>query len=136
MDGADFRLDWRKPGWGRVILNQSFIDVDQLEPNTDPDMVLSAPHSISSLLLIKELPRRWNASLGFYYADRMYWLNDGDVVPSHGRTDLRLAKRFGPAERENEIAFTWQSVEGDYADFHQGKYKHQSFAFATLKLAW
>lgn len=136
MDGVDFRLDWRKPGWGRVILNQSFIDVDELKSNTDPDLVLSAPHSTSSLLFIKELPDRWSASLGFYYADKMYWLNDGDIVPSHGRTDLRLAKRFGPAERENEIAFTWQSVEGDYIDFHQGKYQHQSFVFATLKLAW
>jgi outer membrane receptor protein involved in Fe transport len=136
MDGADFRLDWRKPGWGRLIVNQSFVDVDELRSNTDPDMVLSAPHSMSSLLFIKELPERWNASLGFYYTDKMYWLNDGDVVPSHARTDVRLARRFGPAERENEIAITVQSLEGDYTDFHQGKYKHQSFAFATLKLGW
>lgn len=136
MDGADFRIDWRQPGWGRLILNQSFVDVDELQSNTDPDMVLSAPHSMSSVLFIKELPQRAYASLGFYYTDKMYWLNQGDVVPSHGRTDLRLAKRFGPVERENEIAFTYQSLEGDYTDFHQGKYKHQSFAFATLKLAW
>jgi iron complex outermembrane receptor protein len=136
MDGVDLRLDWRRPGWGRVVLNQSFIDVDELKANTDPDMDLTAPRTQTSILLIKELPDRWSFSLGFYHADRMYWLNDGDVVPSNGRTDLRLAKRFGPADRDNEIAITMQSVEGDYTDFHEGNYKHQSLVFATLKLSW
>lgn len=136
IDGTDFRLDWRKPGWGRLILNQSFIDIDERQANSDPDMVLSAPHSITSVLFIKELPDRWSASVGFYHTTQMYWLNEGDVVPSSGRTDLRLAKRFGPPGRESEIAFTYQSVEGDYTDFHQGKYRHQNLAFGTLKLAW
>jgi iron complex outermembrane receptor protein len=136
MDGADFRLDWRQPGWGRIVLTQSFIDVDEIEANTDPDMDLTAPRTQTSLLFLKELPDRWNFSLGFYHADRMYWLNDGDVIPSNGRTDLRLAKRFGPADRENEFAITVQSLEGDYTDFHEGRYKHQAVVFGTLKLSW
>lgn len=136
MDGAEFRLDWRRPGWGRAILSQSFIDVDQLQANSDPDMVSTAPTSLTSLLLTKELPERWDLNLGFYHAHRYYWLNDGDVIPTRGRTDLTLRKRFGPVGGEHELAFTVQSVEGKYVDFHEGKYRHQAFAFATLKLAW
>jgi iron complex outermembrane receptor protein len=136
MDGAEFRLDWNKPGWGRLILNQSFVDVDELESNTDPDMVLSAPQSLTSALFIKTLPDGWSLSLAFYHATQMYWLNDGDVIPTNGRTDLRLSKRFGPAEREHEVAITVQSIEGDYSDFHEGRYKHQAFVFGTLKLSW
>lgn len=136
MDGAEFRLDWKQPGWGRAILTQSFVDVDQLEANSDPDMVSTAPTSMTSLLLMKELPERWNLSLGFQHIHRFFWLNDGDVVPSAGRTDLKLSKRFGPVGGEHELAFTVQSLEGRYVDLHEGKYRHQAFAFATLKLAW
>lgn len=136
MDGVDFRIDWRSPGWGRVVFNQSFVDVDQLRANTDPDMEISAPRTQTSILFIKELPDRWNLSVGFYHSDWFYWLNDGDVVPSNGRTDVRISKRFGPPDRENEIALTARSLEGNYVDLHEGKYKHLAQLFATLKLSW
>ena len=55
---------------------------------------------MTSLLIAAELPAGWRASLGFYHATRMKWLNDGDVIPSHGRTDLKLSRRFGKTGRK------------------------------------
>lgn len=135
MDGIELRTDWKRPGWGRIVFSQAFIDIDEGPGNPEPDMVKSSPSTMSSLLLIKELPARWRASLGFYHADSMYWLNDGDRVPSRGRTDLKLAKTFQHGSQEHELAFTVQSLEGDYPDFHEGRYRHQARAFVTLKLA-
>jgi iron complex outermembrane receptor protein len=136
VDGAEFRIDWRKEGFGRAILSQAFVDIDQVAANTDPDLELSSPTTMTTLLLIKELPHRWQASLAFYHADESYWLNDGDVVPTAGRTDLRVAKRFGPAGREGEVALTVQSLEGDYPEFHEGRYRRRTALFGTLRLGW
>ncbi len=136
VDGAEFRLDWRRPGWGRAVLTQTFIDIDAGTGQTDPDLILSSPSTMTSLLLIKELPHRWQASLAFYHSDAMYWLNQGDVVPTHGRVDLRIAKKFGPIGQENEFSLTFQSVGGDYVEFHEGRFRAEPHAFATLKLFW
>ena len=135
--GAEFRADWRKPGWGRVVLSQAFVNIENTGlPGQDIDLEASAPDSMTSLLIAAELPAGWRASLGFYHATRMKWLNDGDVIPSHGRTDLKLSRRFGKTGRESEFALTLQSLEGDYADFHEGNYLHESGVLASLKLAW
>lgn len=135
--GFELRADWRKPGWGRVVLSQAFVNIKNAGlPGQDIDLEASAPDSMTSLLLAAELPAGWRASIGFYHATRMKWLNDGDVIPSHGRTDLRLSKRFGKTGRENEFALTIQSLEGDYSDFHEGNYLHESGMLASLKLSW
>ena len=100
------------------------------------DIVRSAPSSLTSLLLVKELPGRWRASLGYYRNSVMYWLNDGDRVPERNRVDLRLARGFGPPADGNEIALTAQSVEGSYPEFHEGRYRHEPRLFASLRLSW
>jgi iron complex outermembrane receptor protein len=136
MDGAEFSVDWRRPGWGRLVLSQAFIDIDEEGGVSDPDIVRSAPSSLSSLLLVKALPGRWRASLGYYRNSLMYWLNDGDRVPERNRIDLRLARGFGPPADGNEIALTAQSVEGSYPEFHEGRYRHEPRLFASLRVTW
>ena len=100
--GFELRADWRRPGWGRVVLSQAFVNIENTGlPGQDIDLESSAPDSMTSLLIAAELPAGWRASIGFYHATRMKWLNDGDVIPSHGRTDLKLSRRFGKAGHEN-----------------------------------
>src|SRR5690606_22001522 len=85
MTGGEFSVDWRRAGWGRVVLSQAVIDIDADEDILDRDFETSAPRSITSLLLIKDLSPRWRASLGYYHHATMNWLNDGDRVPAEGR---------------------------------------------------
>ena len=115
--GAEISLDWRRQGWGRIVLSQAFIDIDADDAASDRDFELSAPSTVTSLLLIKELPERWQASVGYYRHDDMYWLNPGDPEPLLNRVDLRLARRFGAPGADNEVAIVAQSVNGRYPEF-------------------
>ena len=134
--GAEFSLDWRQPGVGRVIFSTAVIDIDAKAGASDGDFELSAPSTISSLLLIKEFASRWTASAGFYHHGDMYWLNDGDRVPDTRRLDLRLARSFGHPGSNNEFAIVAQSVNGRYPEFYERKYRHEPRVYLSLSLGW
>ena len=136
MTGSEFSLDWRRPGWGRVVLSQAFIDIDADEDILDDDFEDSGPSSVTSLLLIKDLPERWRVSVGAYRHAKLNWLSDGDVVPGKPRFDLKLARSFGPPAAGNEMAIVAQSMGGRYVDFHEGRFRHEPQLFATLRLSW
>lgn len=136
MTGAEFTLDWRKPGWGRAVLSQAFIRIDHGEPYSDRDIPNSAPHSTTSLLLIKDLPGRWQASLGYYHNGLYYWMNGGDIVPRIDRFDLRIARRFGPPGSDNEVSLTALSLKGRYADFHEDKFRHEPDLYLGVRIGW
>lgn len=136
MDGAEFSIDWRRQGWGRAVLSQAFINIKPRGTLSDPDIALSAPHAMTSLLLIKDLPKRWRASIGYYHNGEMYWLNGGDRVPPRDRFDIKIARGFGDPGSGNEFALTVQSLGGRYPEFHEGKYRHEPQAFASLRMTW
>lgn len=134
--GGELSVDIRRPGLGRAVLSQAFVFLDASPELEERDIELSAPKRSTALLLIADLPRRWQASLGYYHNDPMYWLNDGDRVPNRDRFDLRLARSFGPPEQAGEFAIVVQSVNGRYKEFHEGNYRHEPRIFASLRLAW
>lgn len=136
ITGGEVRADWHRAGWGRVVLSQAVIDVDAGRDIVDKDFKEGAPSSITSLLLIKELPDRWRASLGFYRHSVMKWLSDGDTVPEKGRFDLKLARSFGAPGSGDEVAIVAQSLGGRYVDFSEGRYRHEPRLFASLNLSW
>lgn len=136
MDGAEFSIDWSKPRWGRVVLSQAFIDISGRGTLSDPDIERSAPGSMTSLLLVKELPRRWRASVGYYHNGEFYWMNGGDRVPARDRFDVKLARRLGTVSSEDEFSITVQNAGEDYPEFHEGKYRHKGRVFAGLRLTW
>lgn len=134
--GAEITLDWSRPGWGRAILSQSFVDIRagrQLEEEYVTD---SAPQAMTSLLLIKDLPQRWRASLGYYHSHPVHWLNDGGYVGKRDRFDLKLARAFGAPGSDNEIALTVHSVGGRYREFDGEKFRHEPRLFASLRATW
>ncbi|MBV2265245.1 MAG: TonB-dependent receptor [Thauera sp.] len=136
MTGAEFTLDWRKPGWGRAVLSQAFIRIDHGEPYSDRDIPNSAPHATTSLLLIKDFPGRWQASLGYYHNGLYYWMNGGDIVPRTDRFDVRVARRFGPPGSDNEVSLTALSLKGGYADFHEDKFRHEPDLYLGVRIGW
>lgn len=136
MNGAEFTADWRREGWGRIVASQAFIAIRARGALSDRDIVRSAPRAMTSLLLIKELRRRWRASLGYYHNDRFHWMNDGDRVPRRDRFDLKLARSFGARGADNEFAVTAQSVKGAYPEFHESKYRQEPRLFASVRVSW
>lgn len=136
MDGAEFSIDWSKPGWGRVVFSQAFIDIKGRGKLSEPDIERSAPSSMTSVLLVKDLPDRWRASVGYYHNGEFYWMNGGDRVPARDRFDFKLARRLGTASSEDEFSITVQNSGEDYPEFHSGKYRHKGRVFAGLRLTW
>lgn len=134
--GGEYTVDWRRQGWGRVVFSQAYITLNASDDLVDRDIELSAPQVTTSLLLMKDLPERWRASLGYYHNDDMYWLNQGDRVPNRDRIDLRLAKRFGPPGAENEFALVMQNLGEIATEFHEGRYRHEPLIYASLRLVW
>lgn len=134
--GAELTLDWRRAGWGRVVFSQAFTDIRTTRRMQDEQVGDSAPHATSALLLIKELPGRWRASLGYYHQHPVTWLNDGGVMGKRDRFDLKIARAFGPRGSDNEFALTWQSVGGRYPDFDGEKFRHEPRLFASVRASW
>jgi len=136
MQGLELGLDWKVPGIGRALLSQAFVKIREDGYVPDASLVDSAPSSLTSLLLIKELLQRWRLSLGYYHNSEMSWLNDGSKVPARDRFDIKLAKGFGATGSENEFSITAQSVGGAYPEFHEESFRHEPRIFATLRLGW
>ena len=134
--GGEFTLDWKKPGWGRVILSQAFTDIRTSRQMEEEDINYSAPYSSTSLLLIKDLPGRWRASLGYYHQHSMTWLNDGGEMKKRDRFDLKLARAFGAPGSDNEFAITFQSLGGRYPEFDDEKFRHEPRIFASVRATW
>lgn len=134
--GAEFTLDWKRAGWGRAILSQSFVDISAGQALEEEHVTESAPYSMTSLLLIKDLPQRWRASLGYYHTHPVHWLNDGSLVGKQDRFDLKISRAFGPVGSDNEIALTVHSVGGRYTDFYGGRFRHEPRLFASVRTSW
>lgn len=134
LRGADLSLDWN-PGWGRIVFNQSVANAHTTPGFSDADLEKSVPAYTASLLAMHTFPGAITASVGLYHVAEMYWLNDGDVVPRRTRTDLRLAKAFGPGN-VHEAAITVQALEGSYPEFHEGRYTAERRVFASLRLGF
>lgn len=136
MNGAELTADWRREGWGRIVVSQAFIDIRARGAASDRDFELSAPRSTTAVLLIKDLFSRWRASLAYYHNDVFHWMNDGDRVPRRDRFDLKLSRSFGPRGADNEFAVTAQSLAGAYPEFHDSKFRQEPRLFASLRLSW
>ena len=134
--GGEFTIDWKRSGWGRVILSQAFTDVRTSQQLEEEDIHASAPYASTSLLLIKDLPRRWRASLGYYHQHTVHWLNDGGAMDKRDRFDFKLARSFGAPGSDNEFSITFQSLGGRYPDFHARKFRHEPRVFAGVRATW
>jgi iron complex outermembrane recepter protein len=134
--GGEFTLDWKRPGVGRVILSQAFTDIRTSRIMEEEYINDSAPHASTSLLLIKDLPGRWRASLGYYHQHPVHWLNDGGEMDKRDRFDLKIARGFGPVGSDSEVAITFQSLGGRYPEFDGEKFRHEPRIFASLRTTW
>jgi iron complex outermembrane receptor protein len=138
VHGGELSLDWRHSFLGRFLVSYSVIHVatDGIpDPDTAIDISQSAPKRSLSLLWERPMPHRFRASIGYYHVGFMKWLNDGDLQPAYDRVDLRLAKRFGKSDRDDEIAVTLQALNGSHSEFRPESSPVRQ-AFVTLRMGW
>jgi iron complex outermembrane receptor protein len=133
VSGGDISLDWRHAWLGRVVLAHAITQI-RASSGTDRDTEVSAPQHATSLLWSRDLPWRTRISVGYYQYGYMMWPTDGDHQPAYERVDLKLAKRFGKKGAEDEIALTWQNLNGSHQEFDY--YTAERQAFVTLRLSW
>lgn len=135
VEGNEMQLDWRHPLIGRVVLGYTHTHIGAGR-NVDQDVPFSAPSNATTVLWMRDFPEGFSASVGYYALTSMMWLNDGDKQPAYHRVDLRIAKRFGKRESGNEIALTFQNMQGNHSEFRSDDYVVERRSFATLRLAW
>lgn len=134
--GLEAAANWSRLGWGRIVVSQAFIEIREDGMVSDDDIVASAPHSTTSILLIKDLPWRWKASVGYYHTHPIVWLNDGDRVPTRDRYDFRIARAFGQPGSGDEFAFVMQNGGARYPDFDERSFRHEPRVYASLRVTW
>lgn len=135
VEGNEIQFDWRHPWVGRIVLSHTHTHIGTGR-DVDQDVPFSAPTKTTTALWMREFATGFSASVGYYGLAPMMWLNDGDKQPSYRRVDLRLAKQFGKRGAGNEIALTFQNLQGNHAEFRSDDYVVERRSFATLRLAW
>ncbi|MGE5320054.1 MAG: TonB-dependent receptor plug domain-containing protein [Hyphomicrobiaceae bacterium] len=130
--GADTQLRWTPRRWLDLIVSYAWVKID----SPDVDVAASTPRNNFSALGIFKLDKGWEASLGVYKQDYMYWLGDGDYTAAFTRVDARLAKRWELRGRQVELALVGQNLGGQqYAEFRNDNLFSRR-AYLSLMLDW
>jgi iron complex outermembrane receptor protein len=112
--GKDIQLRWTPKTWLDLILAYARVDL----ASAKKDIARSAPRDNFSALGIFKLDDNWEASVGVYKQDYMYWLGDGDITRAFTRVDARLAKRWTLQKTPMELALVGQNLGGKrYEEF-------------------
>jgi iron complex outermembrane receptor protein len=131
IHGADIQLRWAPQDWFNLVLSYAWVDIDAPEK----DIALSAPENNFSALGIFKLAEGWEASIGAYRVDDMYWLGDGDFTEAFTRIDARLAKRWKLQGHPVELAVVGQNLGDDYEEFRDTNLFSRR-VYGSLSLNW
>jgi iron complex outermembrane receptor protein len=74
------------------------------------------PSNTLSLLLEQKLSPLWQASVGWYYVDKMQYFG-GDAIDGLKTTDVRLARKLRYNQFKGDITLTVQDINGTYFDY-------------------
>jgi len=130
--GGDTQLRWTPRRWFDLILSYAWVKID----SPDVDVAASTPRNNFSALGVFRLDRGWEASVGVYKQDYMYWLGDGDYTRAYTRVDARVAKRWELRGRQVELALVGQNLGGQpYQEFRVDNLFGRR-AYLSLTLDW
>jgi iron complex outermembrane receptor protein len=124
--GLDLQLDWRPAPDTRLIGAYSYAEIDgrvgdRLDANGNiirfEAVKDTAPRHTLSLLASHRFDPHWSGSLALYYMDNVRWRGEGSEVESYTRVDLKLARDFGFADTEGQLALIVQNLMDD--EYHE-----------------
>jgi len=132
IHGADIQLRWAPRDWLDLVLSYARVDID----SNDGDIAGSAPRNNFSALGIFKLADGWQASVGAYRVDAMYWLGDGDVTKAFTRVDARLARRWKLQGNPVELALVGQNLGGERYEEFRDENLFDRRAYLSLMFDW
>jgi iron complex outermembrane receptor protein len=130
--GWDAQLRWTPRKWLDLVASYARVTI----ASSDVDYAASTPRNNFSALGIVKLDGGWEASVGVYRQDYMYWLGDGDYTAGFTRVDARLAKRWQLHRRQVELALVGQNLGGHpYQEFRNDNLFARR-GYLSLTLDW
>ena len=130
--GVDIQLRWAPQNWLDLVLSYARVDINAQKK----DIAASAPRNNFSALGIFKLADGWQASVGAYRVDAMYWLGDGDVTKAFTRVDARLAKRWKLQGNPVELALVGQNLGGERYEEFRNNNLFDRRAYVSLMFDW
>ena len=130
--GADIQLRWAPQDWLDLVASYARVNID----SEKTDIAASAPKNNFSVLGIFKLAEGWEASVGAYKQDYMYWLGDGDITKAFTRVDARLARRWQLQGRPVELALVGQNLGGERYEEFRNNNLFDRRAYLSLMLDW
>ena len=124
--GLDIQLDYRPRPDTRLSGAYSYLEIDGRVGDRLDDagniirfesLKDTAPRHTLSLLASHRFDQHWLGSLGLYYMDNVRWRGEGSEVDSYTRVDLKLARDFGFADTEGQLALIVQNLMDD--EYHE-----------------
>jgi iron complex outermembrane receptor protein len=124
LEGVDLQLMLKPGSDTSVSLGYSYANASgTILTRVVNDLPLSyqkieheVPSNTLSLLLDQKLSPLWQASVGWYYVDKMEFFG-GDAIDGLKTTDLRLSRKINLGSAKGAISLTVQDINGSYYDF-------------------
>lgn len=131
VTGAETQIKYRPRKGTQLIFSYAYMDMDSGDQRIKYSR--TAPVNSLSLLAMHDFGYRVQGSLGYYYADQVYYIDlpKKNIAAEMQRLDLRLAHLF----KRGEIAVVAQNVLGDYQEYRrQNGFDTRWYATLTLSL--
>ncbi len=135
--GIEAELNYNFDRSFRIIASGAILDIasqDDPRVGKSREYEESAPDHSFSLLTMKDFNEKYSASMGFYYAGDMAWLDanhnnscEDGAMPESGcgfrntqgyrKLDLRFARKFKFGNEQASAALVLQNLLDDYSDY-------------------
>lgn len=107
--GIELQTDLTPRDGTRLQLAYAYADSPTIyRRDIDPPLLRSTadavPKHTASLLVMQDLPHAWQISALWHYVSDMAWLDEGDELSAHHRTDARVSKRLRLAGAELRLS--------------------------------
>lgn len=119
--GVDTQIQFRPNSSTLFSLQYAYTDfsgsrIKRIDVLDIPKLGRELPRHNASLLASKSFPGGWNASFVWYYLSEVAW-RQGDLIRSHDRLDLRLAKDFQVGSTHGKAELIAHNLLNSYEEF-------------------
>lgn len=135
--GLEAEFNYRAARSFRLVASGAILDIaseDETRSGKSREYEESAPDHSFSVLAMKDFNEKYSASLGFYYAGDIAWMDanhnntcaDGAMTESgcgfrntqgYRKLDLRVARNFELGNEHASVAVNLQNLLEDYSDY-------------------
>ncbi len=122
IKGIEAQFSYRPSFKDRMVLGYAHTHIE----STFANFTVSAPKDSGSLLLVRALPKNYQASLGFYYVGTMGFTDTKPIKPIR-RLDMRLARAYKTSKIEGDIALVFQNLLDRYDEYYPSNKRDNVF---------